>query len=112
MKLKNLDNITEGNAYCYLCKTNLYDFTSGLPVDFEDFFVQRGIVSNRYLDNLWDTISKGNHIPTIVLTEKNENPSKYKEINPIVLSNNFKVSRWVTKKQAVKGDFRHDQFYK
>jgi len=67
MKLKVLDKFLENGATCYLCRTTLDEYISGLPDDFRDFYIQRGIVSNKFLDKLWDTIVKKKHIPPIVL---------------------------------------------
>lgn len=68
MRLKILDRIDEGDAYCLLCKTSLHDYVLALPDDFKDFIIQRGIVTNKYLDRLWETIETKQHIPSIVLT--------------------------------------------
>ncbi len=67
MKLEILDKFNEGEATCLLCKTSLSEYVSGLPDNFRDFYIQRGIVTNRFLDNLWDTLSAQRHIPPIVL---------------------------------------------
>ncbi|TAV21270.1 hypothetical protein ELI36_32515 [Rhizobium ruizarguesonis] len=67
MKLTVLDKFSEGDALCFLCKTSLADYVDGLPENFREFYIQRGIVTNRFLDNLWDTLSAQRHIPPIVL---------------------------------------------
>jgi hypothetical protein len=67
VKLQILDSINEGEAICLLCKTSLSQYVTSLPENFRDFYIQRGIVTNRFLDNLWDTLSKKKHIPPIVL---------------------------------------------
>lgn len=67
MELTVLDSIREGDAICLLCKASLYEYVTSLPADFRDFYIQRGIVTNRFLDNLWDTLAKKKHIPSIVL---------------------------------------------
>jgi hypothetical protein len=67
MKLKVLDRFNEGDATCLLCKVSLADYVNGLPENFREFYIQRGIVTNRFLDNLWDTLSAQRHIPPIVL---------------------------------------------
>lgn len=72
MDLFCLDAKTEGNAKCFLSRATLEEYVCGLPKNFEDYFVQRGIVSNKYLDNLWDTISHEKHIPQIVLVSNSE----------------------------------------
>ncbi len=67
MELQLLDRISEGEAVCFLCKTSLAQYVENLPANFREFYIQRGIVTNRFLDNLWDTLSKKRHIPPIVL---------------------------------------------
>lgn len=67
MKIKILDRFEEEDAVCLLCRTSLRDYVEALSADFKDYYVQRGIVSNRFLDNIWDTIAKKRHIPAIVL---------------------------------------------
>lgn len=67
MKMEVLDSIREGDATCLLCKASLYEYVTSLPADFRDFYIQRGIVTNRFLDNLWDTLARKRHIPSIVL---------------------------------------------
>jgi hypothetical protein len=67
MELKLLDKISEGDAVCLLCKASLAQYVENLPDDFREYYIQRGIVTNRFLDNLWETISKKRHIPPIVL---------------------------------------------
>jgi len=67
VELQILDRISEGEAVCLLCKTSLAQYVENLPLNFREFYIQRGIVTNRFLDNLWDTLSKKRHIPPIVL---------------------------------------------
>ncbi|MFQ3251646.1 MAG: hypothetical protein ACI9O6_003496 [Glaciecola sp.] len=67
MKVKILDVKNEGEARCYLCKVDLYDYVANIPESYQDFSVQRGIVNNQYLDSLSDTVAKKLHIPPIVL---------------------------------------------
>jgi len=71
MRLIILDIIQESKATCYLCKVNLIDYIQSIPETYKDFDVQRGIVTNRYLDHLADTIYKKKHIPPIVLIASN-----------------------------------------
>ena len=75
MKLTVIDRFEEEEAICLLCKTTLSEYVKALNSDFKDYYVQRGIVSNRYLDNLWDTIAKRKHIPTIVLVSDGDPPT-------------------------------------
>ena len=67
MNLTILDEKKEADAVCYLCKIDLISYVESIPVTYREFDVQRGIVANKYLDHLADTISKKRHIPPIVL---------------------------------------------
>lgn len=67
MKLQILDSKSEGNATCYLCKVDLPEYIKSIPENYMEFDVQRGIVNNRYLDHLADTVAYKKHIPPIVL---------------------------------------------
>ena len=87
MKLRKLDNIKmENNKICYLCSTSLYDYLDGLDDDFYNYEIQRKIVSNRYLDNLAETVLSNEHIPIITLVsedkilEGNQNELEAKKI--------------------------------
>ena len=90
MKALSLDRINEGNAQCVLVKTNLFEYIRNLPENFEDYFIQRGIVTNRYLDNLWDTITKSRHIPSIVITIDGEIP-RSDPGNNLTIANSYKI---------------------
>lgn len=90
MELTILDRIEEGAAICLLCKATLAQYVENLPEDFRDFYIQRGIVTNRFLDNLWDTISKRRHIPPIVLVSESLPPGEGAG-NSFTLGSNFKV---------------------
>lgn len=67
MRLKILDKKMESSATCYLCRVDLNTYIESIPDTYKDFDVQRGIVSNRYLDHLAETIHERKHIPPIVL---------------------------------------------
>lgn len=90
MRPQVLDSIREDGAICLLCKTSLFQYVTSLPSDFREFYIQRGIVTNRFLDNLWDTLSKKRHIPPIVLVAGPK--SIPKEIGMVLdLGSDFKV---------------------
>ncbi|EON93159.1 hypothetical protein MARLIPOL_03965 [Marinobacter lipolyticus SM19] len=72
MRLKILDCKSEDDAKCYLCRVSLSDYIRSIPTDYKEFDVQRGIVSNRYLDNLVETVREKRHIPPIVLVSGGE----------------------------------------
>lgn len=67
MKLHILRSKTEGSASCFLCNTSLMEYINNIPDTYRDFDVQRGIVANKYLDSMIDTILNKRHIPVLVL---------------------------------------------
>ncbi|WP_155804859.1 hypothetical protein [Photobacterium halotolerans] len=73
MKIQILDEKKEGNATCYLCKAELKEYIESLPEDYKDWDIQRGIISNSYLDKMIDTVLEDKHIPPIVLISDNLN---------------------------------------
>lgn len=58
---------TEGSSYCHLCEISLEKYVSGLSEAYQEYDIQREIVSNVYLDRLVDTVLAKGHIPPIVL---------------------------------------------
>ncbi|MEK4670669.1 hypothetical protein [Niallia sp. FSL R7-0271] len=62
-----LTSKNEQDNTCYLCSATLLDYIMSLTEDFMDYNIQRGIVSNVYLDNLVDTVLQKRHIPPITL---------------------------------------------
>ncbi|EOB3567309.1 hypothetical protein ACHELH_000766 [Vibrio vulnificus] len=72
MKLAILDRKTEGNATCYLCKVNMQEYLNSLSSDYKDWNIQRGIIDNRYLDDIIDTVLNKKHIPSLVLISEND----------------------------------------
>ncbi len=75
MKIRILDIFKENEATCILCRTTLRDYLENLPDDFREFFIQRGIVTNRFLDNIADTLINRLHIPTMVLIDGSDVPA-------------------------------------
>lgn len=67
MRAHILDSRDEGNARCDLCRISLDEYVKGLPSTYQDYEIQREIVSNVYLDHLVDTVMAFRHIPPIVL---------------------------------------------
>lgn len=67
VEIKILDQKSEDNAKCYLVKVRLKDYLESLPENYRDWDIQRGIVTNKYLDNILDTVVKKKHIPPMVL---------------------------------------------
>lgn len=90
MQVTLLDSISEGTASCLLVRTNLLEYIMHLPDDFEDYFVQRGIVLNRYLENLWDTLIEERHIPSIVLNLMGDVPNIASGRN-INIANDYRI---------------------
>ncbi len=72
MKLTILDKKIEGNATCYLCKVNMQEYLNSLSSDYKDWNIQRGIIDNRYLDDIIETVINKKHIPSLVLISENE----------------------------------------
>lgn len=69
MKIKIFSSKKEdNNRICYLCESTLKDYIQSIPLDYKEFDIQRGIVSNIYLDNLPNTILSGQHMPPITLS--------------------------------------------
>ncbi|WP_207428800.1 hypothetical protein [Pedobacter sp. SYSU D00535] len=62
-----LDKMQENGGTCYLTKITLSDFVTSLSLGYQDYEVQREIVTNTYLDSLIDTVLQQKHIPPIVL---------------------------------------------
>jgi hypothetical protein len=56
MKATILDSRDDGRGKCYLCKITLANYIKGLPSTYQDYDIQREIVTNVYLDHLVDTI--------------------------------------------------------
>lgn len=67
MNAKILDSRDEGASQCFLSRIILEDYVNGLPSTYQDYDVQREIVTNVYLDHLVDTVIGNKHIPPIVL---------------------------------------------
>ncbi len=67
MKLEVLDTkVVNGNTWA-LCKGNLLEYLKSLKPNFFEFSVQRKIVSNVYLDNIYSSIEKGEPFPPVTL---------------------------------------------
>ncbi|WP_067222744.1 hypothetical protein [Marinomonas gallaica] len=84
MIISILDRKDEGSARCYLVKVNLNDYLEELPEDYQEWDIQRGIVTNKYLDSILDTVIRKKHIPPMVLVvdeslESDEDFIKIKE---------------------------------
>ncbi|MUG79012.1 hypothetical protein GM608_02060 [Bombella sp. ESL0380] len=95
MNLEILDTFQEEGATCRLCKTSLKEYISNLPDDFQEFDIQRSLVQNHFLDKIFSTLLKKQHIPLIVLVSKdlvNEDDVKQEAgVTSFKLSKNFKI---------------------
>ncbi|EOW7153618.1 TPA: hypothetical protein ACPZQZ_001973 [Yersinia enterocolitica] len=67
VKAKILDKRDEKKSICFLARISLDNYVKALPPSYQDYDVQREIVSNVYLDHLVDTVINRCHIPPIVL---------------------------------------------
>ena len=83
-----LDKMQENGGICYLTKITLADFVTSLPLGYQDYEVQREIVTNTYLDNLIDTVLQQKHIPPIVLVIDS---GKFTIQNNNILISEFKI---------------------
>ena len=71
MQATILDKRKDGDSDCYLCRITLEHYIQALPNMYQDYDVQREIVSNVYLDDLITTVLAHRHIPPIVLVVEN-----------------------------------------
>ncbi|TBF65678.1 hypothetical protein [Rhizobium leguminosarum] len=111
MKFKILDKFKEEDAICVLCRTSLREYVESLREDFKDYYVQRGIVSNRFLDNLWDTIAKKKHIPAIVLVADGPVPA-VEAGQTYALERGYKVLDGLQRSSRIKEAWDAVNFYK
>jgi len=88
VEAKILDSRDDGDTRCILARMSLEDYVSALPSSYQDYDVQRGIVSNVYLDHLVDTVLKRRHIPPIVLVVDS---SDYELNNDLFGLESFKI---------------------
>lgn len=93
LKLKYLSEIkektkSEDNVRCILGEICLIDYIENLPKNFQEYDIQRDIVSNEYLDKLIDTVINNRHIPNITLVC---NESYYGEKENELSINHFKI---------------------
>ena len=73
MNAQILDTRNDGESRCFLAKMTLEEYISAIPSTYQDYDVQREIVSNVYLDKLVDTVLEKRHIPPIVLVVDEDN---------------------------------------
>lgn len=90
MRVDVLDRFEEGSSDGILCRVSFTEYVTNLPSDFRQYFVQRGITSNRYLDNLWETVVEKKHIPLMVLVASSRD-GKPESSNDFELSRGWKI---------------------
>lgn len=83
-----LDTHVEQRGTCYLCRLSLEDYITTLPDTYQQYDIQREIVTNVYLDHLVDTVLQARHIPTIVLVVEDEDVEK---TNKALTLSSFKI---------------------
>ena len=100
MKATILDTRIENGSECYLCKISLDEYIKSLPETYQEYTIQRQIVSNVYLDNLIKTVLSKKHIPPIVLvlekggyekTNEQEAKDKHEKTDQLLDITNFKI---------------------
>lgn len=67
MRIKIYDSKQLEGKEWYLGSGNLYEYLSHLRSDFFLYKIQRRLVSNRYLDSIYQTIEQGEPIPPLTL---------------------------------------------
>jgi hypothetical protein len=88
MKAPILDSRKDGNGKCYLCKIMLEDYITSLPDTYQDYEIQREIVTNVYLDQLVETVLARRHIPPIVLVVEK---GRFRETKATLEIDTFKI---------------------
>lgn len=71
------------NSTCYICEGSLENYINSIPERYTDYDIQRGIVTNVYLDRLTQTILEGKYIPPLVLVSLESNPISMESITII-----------------------------
>ncbi|RZQ16702.1 hypothetical protein D8T50_12520, partial [Vibrio vulnificus] len=68
----------------------MQEYLNSLSSDYKDWNIQRGIIDNRYLDDIIDTVLNKKHIPSLVLISENDEISKTLH-NEKATIKNFKI---------------------
>lgn len=90
MKIEILDKKQIANQQSwFLGKISLWDYLSAVEPDNYEFEIQRGIVKNRYLDSILDSIYKKEVIPPITITT---NEFELADDNKFLIINNGKFN--------------------
>lgn len=88
MNARVLESRDDPAGRCFLCSISLEDYVAALPSTYQEYDIQRGIVSNVYLDRLVETVVARRHIPPIVLVVTN---GDYKDNARDLLITRFKI---------------------
>lgn len=81
MRIKILDKKIEERKLWFLGKISLWDYLLSVTPENFDFEIQRGIVKNRYLDSILQSINANEAIPPITITADIDN---YEEIEDYI----------------------------
>lgn len=78
MKIKILDKKIANGKSWFLGKISLWDYLSSVTDKNFEYDIQRGIVKNRYLDSILQSVNKGEALPPItIVVDKYENEDMY-----------------------------------
>ena len=110
-KLKVLSTREEAitSSTCYMCQGSLAEYIKAIPERYTDYDVQRGIVTNVYLDRLTQTILEKRYIPPIVLIANN---LQYNEsLNELSIQGEFKILDGLQRTYRIKSIFNALNLY-
>lgn len=92
-----------------MCQGSLDQYIKAIPERYTDYDVQRGIVTNVYLDRLTQTILEKRYIPPIVLIA---NDLQYdKELNELSIQGEFKILDGLQRTYRIKSIFNALNLY-
>lgn len=92
-----------------MCESSLAQYIVSIPERYTDYDVQRGIVSNVYLDRLTQTILEKRYIPPIVLIANN--PKHDKSLNELSIQGEFKILDGLQRTYRIKSIFNALNLY-
>src|SRR5688500_18252822 len=87
MDARILDERTDDRGTCFLCRASLSDYIASVPATYQQYDIQREIVTNVYLDRLVETVLKRRHIPIIVLVAEAADYTVSQDRSTLQLSN-------------------------
>ncbi len=107
LKILSLREEQATNSTCYICEGSLQGYVESIPDRYTDYDVQRGIVTNVYLDRLTQTILDGKYIPPIVLVSLEE-PTLSAES---IIINEYKILDGLQRTYRIKAIFNALELY-